>query len=374
MNSEVFLKYKPDRDVIFVMGAGASYPDGVPLQKHLIPLILSESNDYIRNSVIGSKVIKFLTDNFFIEKNHEEGYPRLEAVFGFLDYFITNNESLSSDYTFAILYEIKEYLIKLIHYVVDQNTDRRSLVYHRFWDSVFGYNDNISVITLNYDTLLEQAFDDYFRKRGFIDYAIHLMNDESVKGLEQYNFWVNTGKPVKVEANTNPVPIKILKLHGSLNWKYCNCCNQVLLTPWDREIDLNRGKFLGYTYPEREKYEYSCPLDKTDFNTLILPPSSVKSFTNPVIMQLFNEASREIRKVKKVVFVGYSLSHSDIHIKALFKKNLSGDSKIYIINNKNSDVLFFRYKSLSDNVEFINSPFEEVVNDEALMRKLLSPE
>ena len=56
--------------------------------------------------------------------------------------------------------------------------------------------------------------------------------------------------------------LKLLNLHGSLNWKYCNCCNQTLLTPWDRTIDLHRGKFLGFTYPDNEKYEYVCPLGR----------------------------------------------------------------------------------------------------------------
>ena len=82
-----YLSYPPQRDIIFVLGAGASYPDGVPLQKHILPTILQ--NEEIINSELGRPVIEFITDNFAYK--HQKGaYPYLEAVFGFLDYFIQN--------------------------------------------------------------------------------------------------------------------------------------------------------------------------------------------------------------------------------------------------------------------------------------------
>ena len=41
-----------------------------------------------------------------------------------------------------------------------------------------------------------------------------------------------------------------------------------------------------------------------------------------------SEASREIRDAKKIVFIGYSLSDADVHIKALFRKQLKPDQEI----------------------------------------------
>ena len=90
----------------------------------------------------------------------------------------------------------------------------------------------------------------------------------------------------------------MVEIHVSL--KYCNCCNQTLLTPWDRKIDLNRGKFIGHTFPDEEEYDYYCPLDGTEFQTLIIPPSFIKSIGNPIISQLFSEASREIRLAREI--------------------------------------------------------------------------
>ena len=362
-----YLSYQENRDVVFVLGAGASHPDGVPLQKHILPLILNDKE--IAESEIGRSVIEFIKDNykFNIEKDL---YPDLESVFGFLDYFIQQNETLSVKYTVQGIRQIKESLIKLIHHVVNKNADKSSKVYHQFWEAIKGYNSNISILTLNYDTMLEQAFDSMFSNFGYLDYCIHLMNYDSRDELKSFSYWIDPRQPVKVPIGATPFPIKIIKLHGSLNWKYCNCCNQVLLTPWDMDIDLNRGKFTGYTFPEKQKYEFSCPIDGAEFETLILAPSFTKRLNQPIISQLINEAAREIRATKKIVFVGYSLSSADVHIRALFKKHLGKGIKIYVINTRNTETHKLKYDSLTDNIEFINAPFEEMVNNEEILHKI----
>ncbi len=367
---EKFLRYPHTRDVVFVLGAGASHPDGVPLQRHMLPMIISGNNEEVKNSAIGQEVIEFINDNF-LYKPKEAQYPQLEAVFGFLDYFIQQNESLSSKYTNLKIREIKELLIKLIHYIVNLQTDKRSRAYNSFWKAILKHNKNISIITLNYDTLLEQAFDYLFPEFGYLDYSIHLMNYEKLPELKQFNFWINPREPIKTESKNNPVPFKVLKIHGSLNWKYCNCCNQTLLTPWDRKIDLTKGKFLGYTYPDKKEYEFFCPIDGTEFQTLIMPPSYVKSLNHPVISQLLTEASREINLTKKIVFVGYSLSNADVHIKALFKKRINEDIEVIVINTRNAESLKYKYYSLSRNIRFINCSFEEMVDNESLLEDIL---
>jgi len=369
--TELYLRCAPRRDVVFVLGAGASHPDGVPLQRDILPMIITGEIKQIADSVIGRQVNQFIFDNFFVNPATNE-YPRLEAVFGFLDYFIQQNESLSSKYTYEKIREIKENFIKIIHYIVNFRTDRLSQIYHLFWNTVHKYNRNVSIITLNYDTMLEQAFDFLFQNFGYIDYCIHLMNYDKLRELEGFNFWINPREPIVVKEGEDPVPFKIIKLHGSLNWKYCNCCNHTLLTPWDRKIDLNRGKLIGHTFPEEEEYDYYCPIDRTEFQTLIMPPSYIKSLNNPVISQLFGEASREIRVTQKIVFIGYALSDADVHIKALFKKHLKDDANLVVVNIKDTATLKQQYHALSSNVEFIHQSFEEIVQDDDMMQKLLA--
>ncbi len=371
MKVEKFLYYPPKRDLIVVLGAGASRPDGVPLQRDILPQIISGNISEIQNSSIGNLVVEFIRDNFeFDEKNGI--YPELEAVFGFIDYFLQHNESLSTKYPTEKISYIKEYLIKLIHYLVNLETDKSSKYYNQFWTTLVKDVPNSSIITLNYDTLLEQSFDFLFKNHGYIDYCIPLMNYEKLPELEKFNFWINPREPIEIDSNENPAPFKIIKLHGSLNWKYCNCCNQILLTPWDRKIDLTRGKFLGYTYPDKQEYEFVCPLDGTDFQTLIMPPSFLKTLHHPTITQLLNEAAREIRITKKIVFIGYSLSNSDIHIKALFKKQMKSDMEVIVVNPKKKESMELNYRSLSKNVKFVYESFEGMLQDASLVESIFT--
>lgn len=370
MSDEKFLRYLPERDAVFVLGAGASHPDGVPLQKEMLPMIMSGEDEEILNSEIGKIIVEFINENFYLDiKNNL--YPQLEAVFGFIDYFIQQNESLNAKYTNEKIRDIKEYLIKLLHFVVNIKTDQRSPYYHKFWESITKHSTNTSIITLNYDTLLEQAFDFIFQKKaGYIDYCIPLMNYEKYPQLKGYNFWVNPKEPVKIYSDKNPFSYKIIKTHGCLTWKYCNCCNQTLLTPWDRKIDLNHGKFLGYSYPGNEEYEYRCPIDGTEFQTLIMPPSYLKALHHPIISQLLSEAAREIRAAKKIVFIGYSLSDADVHVKALFKKQITEEKQIIVINPKEKLESEMNYRSLAKKVTFLYTPFEELVSNEELLLKI----
>jgi NAD-dependent SIR2 family protein deacetylase len=369
--TEKYLRYKTHRDTVFVLGAGTSHPDGVPLQEHILPMIMSGEINEIAESEIGKQFSRFIFDNFFISEK-QDSFPTLEAIFGFLDYFIQQNESLSAQYTNEEIREIKESFIKLIHYIIDLRTNNPSQIYHFLWEAVLKHNSNVSIITLNYDTLLEQAFDFLFPLHGYIDYCIPLMNYICLTQLKDYNFWVNPREPILLQVGENPVPFKIIKLHGSLNWKYCNCCNQTLLTPWDRKIDLNRGKFIGHTFPDEEEYDYYCPLDGTEFQTLIIPPSFIKSIGNPIISQLFSEASREIRLAKRIIFIGYSLSDADVHVKALFKKHLMKQAEVVVVNIKHPEQLMKTYGALSKNIRFITSSFEDMVQNEKLMAELLS--
>lgn len=366
-----YLQYPPQRDVVFILGAGASHPDGVPLQREILPHIISKNFNEINPSETAKTVVEFIKENFRFDEE-KNIYPELEAVFGFIDYFIQHNESLNSHYTHERIVNIKEYLIKLIHHIVNLETDKSSIYYNKFWKALVEGVPNSSIITLNYDTLLEQSFEFLFKNNGYIDYCIPLMNYEKSEKLKQYNFWINPREPVLVDDSENPLPFKIIKLHGSLNWKYCNCCGQILLTPWDRKIDLVRGKFLGYTYPEGHEYDFYCPIDGTDFQTLIMPPSYLKSLHHPIITQLLGEASRELRSTKKIVFVGYSLSNADVHIKALFKKSISPDMEIIVINPKKKESLEFNYRSLSNNVSFIFKSFEEMLADDSIMELVFS--
>lgn len=356
----------PDRkDVIFVFGAGASYADGAPLQKEILPIIMSGGLEDIINSPTGKLVREFIADNFAWNEE-AKAYPTLETVFGFLDYFISQDEHLSAKYSNTTIRTVKEGLIKLIHYVISEKTNRQAKIYQSFWETVFKYNPNVSILTLNYDTLLEEAFKSLYPDDGYIDYGIYLMNYE----MHQETGWINPEDSLPAGTGQRPVTTKIMKAHGSLNWKYCNCCNQVLLTPWDTKINLYCGRFSQSDTPETGPAKYRCPVDGSEFETLIIPPSHIKKISHPIISQILNEALREIRWCKKIVFVGYSFPDADVHFKALFKKSLLEDKEIVVVNRSSNEKLKLNYLSLSKNISFIKNSFADFIKGQALIEEI----
>ena len=373
---EKYYRYPRQRDVVFIFGAGASYTEGAPLRKDILPYILESNDPDLQGSSIYAITKEFLSDNFIWDKSVGY-YPELEEVFGFLDYFIQKGESLNRKYSLRRIIEIKESLIKLIHYIISSTIPSANKFYRMFWEAIYEYNTNISIITLNYDTYLEDGFLHMFPRNMYLDYCFSLGNYDHSDEIDANNWWINPREPVLCLENVEPVSIKIIKIHGSLNWKYCNCCNQVLLTPFDKKSDLGIDDTSWKKKPD-DKYHtrrnvagMRCSRDGNEFQTLLIPPSHMKNLSHPVISRLFIESSEEIRKAKKVVFVGYSLPELDVHMRAILKKSLRPETKIFVVDVNTSYEFQFHYSGLSRNIEFIPYSFQDFVNDKILLKKIL---
>ena len=119
----MYLEYESQRNCTFFLGAGASYSDGVPLQKDIIPTILHPESKELKESKLRKFVSVFIEDNFSYSRE-DKIYPSLENVFSYLDYFIENEIALSKSYSLEKLLQIKEALIKLIYYITSISTKR----------------------------------------------------------------------------------------------------------------------------------------------------------------------------------------------------------------------------------------------------------
>ena len=309
-------------------------------------------------------MIRFLERFFGLDSAPYETLS-LETVFAFLGYFISRNEHIDSEYSVSRLREIQECLVKVIHYVIGQRGTNDASTHRPFWKVVGSRNRNVSMVSLNYDSALDEAFDCLYPKQGYIDYCINLLNYDFEEDMG-FNWWIDPSRPV-TDWGGNPVPIKILKLHGSVNWKFCRACRRVLLTPWSTEIDLEQGIFYSdFEEDDGQQAEYRCPVDGCRFETLILPPSYVKDLRNPVVSTIGSEIEQELRIAKKVVFVGYSLPDADVHLRALFAKSLSRDTQVVVVNPDNRDAFQARYRYLAESVSFLDQTFENFVLSDSL--------
>lgn len=352
-------------EIVFLFGAGASYPDGVPLQTQIIPDILNDEDPQLRNSVISKNLEIFLTQNF----PHSNQYPSLEEVFGFINFFLINDISLSADWSHQKLLQLKVGLTKVIHYIISKKTSK-SENFKLFWEEIREKNKNIGIVTTNYDTLIDEAFDTIYPD-CLLDYCLDFTNYRYEDGyvLDAFNWWVNPQKPTNFYNYIVPTRIKLIKIHGSLNWKYCDCCGQVTLTPWQHQINLKKDSFQSFLDSERQTS--ICPFDENKLSSLIQVPTHLKVNHNHIFNKLYDEALYLVRNAKILVFIGYSFPEADVHIRALIRRGFSENGKIIVINKSKASDLKYRYESLAKNVEYHQMTFERFVRSK-LLKNILS--
>jgi len=212
-----------------------------------------------------------------------------------------------------------------------------------------------------------------YAKHGLIDYCISFINYTKEEDFIGFDWWVNPREPIPNWTDCDPRPIKLIKIHGSLNWKFCKCCSETLLTPWNSHMNLETGELTRFDprwFDEGENMTL-CPRDGYPLSTMIVPPSYSKSLRHPVIQNLMYEAQKEIRVAKKVAFVGYSFPDADIHIKAIFNKNLRDDSRLYVVNPSLNKISKEAYRGLSKNITFIEKDFLSAIED-GLIEELIA--
>lgn len=176
-----------------------------------------------------------------------------------------------------------------------------------------------SFISLNYDIIIDNRLTELYPDYH-LDYGIDFINyeeaDEAIRNGTYYeaDYW---------ERPNPEKAIKLFKLHGSLNWLFCPACLSIKLTP--KEKSGARIMIM----PQK------CEDCSGSLTYIIIPPTFFKVMSNHYLRQVWFNAEKSLRNIKKIYFCGYSFSDADIHIKYLLKRielSLHNDLEIYIIN------------------------------------------
>lgn len=222
--------------------------------------------------------------------------------------FAWNNWKASKIYQDLVDRIVNELLLSMREKLWNRNSQ---LPLH-YWDFAGKcLTKDVTIITFNWDHIPEWLL---FRKFGSLNYCL---ND--VKTVD---------KSIGNISNNNG--IKLLKLHGSVNWLVCGNANHPIhiYNSW-------QAQKVRMDYCVRCNYE----LDK-----FIVPPVWHKRRYAQRINELWEIAADELCAADKIVIIGYSLPALDISAKHLLQlcSYLNRKPRIEIVNGPNFDAKRFK--------------------------------
>lgn len=356
---------------VHILGAGASAHAGVPLL-----------NDFLarsRSLVSGKKDIKS-QDSF---TNVLKWVDSLRSPAYYLDLDLDNLEHIFS--LVAMMREVgdprADQLYREVSRLIFETIDNSCTVqsdsdgqynpdpaYASFARVIIETNDqrrrptpNLkdSVVTLNYDVLLDYVF--WFAYGG-CDYGV---------------------------GRTDERKVKVLKLHGSMNWGRHLGCE----SPEGRETQVVPASpvakgFVMYTRSGEKPKAQHIPF-KMFTNTLhdtkccgcqkphqlepvFIPPTWFKSCKTERIESVWKLAIEEFKTARQIVIVGYSLPPTDTFLPYLLMLGLADNADLYrvvVVNPNKKDDLRARYERMFSRsmgergrLQFLPTTFENYVH------------
>jgi NAD-dependent SIR2 family protein deacetylase len=197
---------------------------------------------------------------------------------------------------------------------------------------------NISIITTNYDGCMDEAF----LKSGIVLKSTLTIND---------------GK--KAEN-----AVELIKMHGSINWAYCDSCQDV------REFDLIKMK-NAY---KKDILSYPllgiCKKCEGLRRPLLVPPLSFKFVMFPTLVGLWDSARQCIEDSEYLIIIGYSFAEADTYITNIIFHSMSmnKNQKIIIVNT-NLDLVHILRKRFSVKIDGFNE--KRILNSSESCDKIL---
>lgn len=346
---------------IIVLGAGASAADGAPLQSELFRKYFQSAT--LRDSV--EATMQQDLENYFnklwgINVNADDlgnmKFPTFEEALGLLEIAHARGEFFKglswSGQLLGRARELRSHLTALIALIIKEKLRRDCPKHRELVSKLQQSGEFLSTVflSLNYDIIIDNA----------IEHVTGEIPDYRVSFSPQ---------PYRNGVNWQPC-VKLLKLHGSLNWLFCAVCNTLSLYP---------GQKAAAGLPIAP-LSFRCTACHEVQIPIIIPPTFFKVMSNLYLQQIWKEAEEAIRQAERIVFCGYSFPDADIHLKYILKRaevNRNGTPpSIFIVNEhrkkkkqqreqeKDRYERFFREK---ERVHWTKLSFEQFASDPNLI-------
>ncbi len=330
---------------VYILGAGFSKNLGLPLQSEFTNALVKpqgKGNDKIFGSLLSWIIKRFIRLSFHSNLDRNISYcPRLEDLFTCIGLSANTGINLGRNRSPAYLRTIRRIFIARIIQTVNEVFNYSKIM--RTLLNKIDFERSIFFV-MNWDTSLEKAFIEKYKLE-----------------IESINYVIDC-LPLKRTERNSESDLNIIKLHGSTNWLYCDCCRGLFCVgkederkipyqllkaeDWDRIkkfstlVDEYGENINRFRTPKRVWQKLKCPSCVTLLSTRLATFSYRKDITQPFFQYGWYLAEQCLISADKWVFIGYSLPDADYEFKHILKRaQLIKRNKldIKVVVNKNSD-------------------------------------
>jgi hypothetical protein len=313
----------PETPVI-VLGAGATKACGGPLTDEILPAALNGrmAHDDARTLVEDREELVALTRAFLgeafnvpLEKQPitAADCPSLPMVLSMVRRSEVLGKSIGR-WGGADLVKARRAMEYAIFAVIEAALRGLHTPLHsRLLEPLFARGADVTVVSLNYDVIVDNAM---------FEMA------ERYQRLQPPDYMVDISTPRYLQLRATGTFGRLLKIHGSLNWLFCERCKRLDLFI---SSGMRTGKALEELYHAAPFDDaYSCrgtpcrnrPACDGFVSPILITPTYVKDYENPHVERVWRAAEEALARADRAVVIGYSLPTDDVEVAMLLKNGL----------------------------------------------------
>lgn len=340
-----------NKKTVYILGAGFSIDAGAPSQFGIIEEIYKLKSAYKKHKQEKKinewvdKFDKFLRLSLRVSDDQKFWYA-LEDIYTPIDKSIKEGTSFTG-YTANELITLRDNFNKLIILAV-RNSIARKGKSNKYIEKFANYlvslsegrisnekQDLVSVITTNWDIMLDnliyKIIDSQPKPKGLnfsgvVDYCCY------ISSLDENDHSIKPGLYALGKGRYN---VKLLKLHGSLNWLQCPKCQRLYVKFYKR---WNGGYVFDRIHCRHCVSNFSTRKNGSNqLLTNLTMPTFLKNFDNVQNKLIWQNAGIELSEADRIVFLGYSLPQADFEFKQLLSRMIKANATIetVLIENDN---------------------------------------
>ena len=292
-----------DDDVVFMLGAGASAASDIPLVTGLLDNLVDQAkrtqDEGFNRLMMHCQSEEDLDIEDLLTAVYLSEFAVAESnTLDLLHYFLFSGDNSfspssepfgqTSDTDAASVNFIQDAIQTLFGSIASEMIPKDPNKTHTQIRRFIEEHENVSIITTNYDYCM----------------------DEELFGEVNVDTILNQNETGDNESADHDVSVELYKMHGSINWSYCDSCQNIDgVRP-----DVVKEKFTS----ESGTLDYPvigiCPVCKGQSRPMLVPPTSFKFVQFPPLIDIRSGAKKRLEEADYIIPVGYSFSDADAYI------------------------------------------------------------